>query len=320
MPILRARSKSPCLFVRISLPTINSIGGVNPKRQDGASKDLNGATTSFPSNPFEGAHAMKSPSRHALAVTINIAFAAALFVSAPFATTTANAWDWGSGWGKTVSGSGNVKTENRNVANFTGIALSLGATVEVRQGNTESLTIEGDDNILPLIETVVEGASLKIRPLEKNTSFRTKNLKIIVNAKTIESLAIGGSGDIRANTLKTEKLKVSIGGAGEVRITTLDTDTLSADIAGSGDMSVGGRANTLTSSIAGSGDIKAGKLEAKTVKLSIAGSGAAAVWATEALKVSIAGSGDVKYYGDAKVSKSVAGSGSIVRVGAGPGQ
>jgi hypothetical protein len=242
--------------------------------------------------------------------------AATLLVAAP-----ASAWEWGSGWGsKTVSGSGNLKSEARAVSGFTGISVSLAGDVDVRQTGTEGITIETDDNLLPLIETVVERGVLKIRPVEKNTNLRTKNMKIVVNAKTIESLSVAGAGDIHADQLKSEKLKVSVAGAGDIRIKALDVDSLNASIAGSGNVLLGGRANMLDGSIAGSGDLKAGKLEAKTAKLSIAGSGSALLWAKETLKVSIAGSGDVKYYGDAQVSKSVAGSGSIVRVGAGPEQ
>ena len=64
--------------------------------------------------------------------------------------------------------------------------------------------------------------------------------------------------------------------------------------------------------------IPASKLEAGRVKISIAGSGDAAVWARESLSVSVAGSGDVKYYGDPAVSRSVVGSGSIKRLGPAP--
>lgn len=231
------------------------------------------------------------------------------------------AWEWGTGWGsKTVSGSGTIKSETRTVSGFTGVAVSLSGDVEVRQTGTEGISIETDDNLLPLIETVVERGVLKIRPVEKNTNLRTKNMKIVVNAKTVESLSVAGAGDLRADQIKSEKLKLSVAGSGDVRIKTLEVDTLNASIAGSGNVLIGGRANMLDSSIAGSGDLKAGKLETKTAKLSIAGSGSASLWAKETLKVSIAGSGDVKYYGDAQVSKSVAGSGSIVRVGTAPEQ
>ena len=231
---------------------------------------------------------------------------------------TAQAWDWGFGWGKNVSGSGNIKTETRNVSGFTSIALNLPATVELRQGTTEGLTIESDDNLLPLIETVVESGSLKLRPMEKNTHLKTKTMKLIVNFKTIDTLAVAGSGDFVASSLKTASLKASIAGSGDVRIKSLTTDYLKISIAGSGDFTAGGKATVLEASIAGSGDIRADKLEAKNVKVSVAGSGDAAVWATETLKVSVAGSGDVKYYGDAQLTKSIAGSGSATRMGAAP--
>lgn len=230
---------------------------------------------------------------------------------------TAQAWDWGFGF-NTTKGSGVIKTETRNISGFNRISLSLPGVVEVVQGDSESLTIETDDNLLPLIETTVEDGGLKLRTQNK-VNISTKTLKITVNAKSIEGLSVGGSGDIRVARLKTGKLKASIAGSGDINIANLDVDDLHISIAGSGTFVGGGKANAVSSSIAGSGDIKAGKLESNTSKISIAGSGDATVWAKDTLTVKVAGSGDVKYYGDAKVTQSVAGSGSIKRLGNAPG-
>ncbi len=235
------------------------------------------------------------------------------------AATPAHAWDWNIGWGvKSVKGSGVVKTESRSVSGFSEVSVSIPAVVEIIQGNGESVTVEGDDNIVPLVETVVESGKLKIRFAEKKISVTTKLLKVVVNAKTVEGLSVAGSGDIRAAKLQSAKLKVSIAGSGDVNIVSLDADTVKASIAGSGNFTAGGKAKTVETSISGSGDLKIGKLESDSVRVSIAGSGDATVWAKEALKVSVAGSGDVKYYGDAKVSQSVAGSGSVRRLGTAP--
>ncbi len=245
----------------------------------------------------------------------------ALFTAFLFATSgSAHAWDWNWGWGKSVSGSGVIKTETRNVTGFTGIKLSLPASVQIRQGNLESVVIETDDNILPLVETIVEDGQLKIRPLEKNSSFRTKTLNVTINAKTVESIAAAGSGNVRADGVKADTLKISIAGSGDVQIKAIEAATLKVSIAGSGDLTVGGKATNLEASIAGSGEVKAAKLETQSAKISVAGSGNAIVWAKESLKLSVAGSGDVQYYGDAKVSKSIAGSGSVTRLGAAPAQ
>ena len=233
---------------------------------------------------------------------------------------SAHAWEWNWGWGgKSVRGSGVMKTETRRVSGFTGISMLIPGNVEVIQGTTEGISLEGDDNILPLVETVVERGDLKIRFVEKNMSISAKALRLIVNAKTVEGLSVAGSGELHAAKLQSATLKANVAGSGDVSIATLDADALTVSIAGSGNFTAGGKVKSIETKIAGSGDLKIGKLEGNSVKVSIAGSGDATVWAKESLTVSVAGSGDVKYYGDAKVSQSVAGSGSVTRLGSVPG-
>jgi hypothetical protein len=236
-----------------------------------------------------------------------LAFAAASFAHADW-------FDW-----IALSGSGVVKSEAREVGAFTGIALSIPALVEVRTGDRESVVVEADDNILPLVETVVEGGSLQIRSRDKVASLHAKTLKVSVTARKIESLAISGSGDIRAASLKGESLSAKISGSGDIRIATLDAGSLQVAISGSGDFTAGGKAESLQASIAGSGNLAAGSLDTRRAAIKIAGSGDAKVWVREALSVSVAGSGDVAYYGDPAISKSVAGSGTLKRLGAAPG-
>jgi hypothetical protein len=233
--------------------------------------------------------------------------------------TKCSAWEWSWG-GKSVTASGNVKTETRDVSGFSGISLSLPAKVTIKQGSKEGLTIEADDNFLPLIETVVERGQLRIRPIEKNMSFKGRSMKlnITVDAINIESLSVSGSGHIIVDQLNSPKLKTSIAGSGDVSIRSLTSDSVKVSIAGSGDLSLGGTANEIEGSIAGSGTVTADRLRAKSVVLKIAGSGDATLWATDTMKLSIAGSGDVKYWGDAQVTQSVAGSGSIKRLGTAP--
>ena len=241
---------------------------------------------------------------------------AALAAAAALAALPASAWEWGGG--PSVVGSGNFKTETRAVSGFSGISLSIPAKVTIVQGNAETLSIEGEDNILPLVETVVDGGTLKIRWKERMSSIRTKQLKIALGVKAIDHLAISGAGDIRSEQINAPRLSTSISGSGDIVIASLTGDSLKVSISGSGDFTAGGRVGSVEASIAGSGDLKTAKLDAKTVKVSIAGSGDAAVWAREQLRVSVAGSGDVVYYGDPEISKSVAGSGSLKRLGAAP--
>ncbi len=248
---------------------------------------------------------------HRLKLTAAITVTGALLLGTP-----AMAWDWP--FGTAVVGSGQVTKTQRQLTGFKGLSLELPSNVEIVQGDTEGVLIETDQNIAPLIDTVVENDQLKIRLVQRSKSLKPTSLKITVQARTIEHISISGSGDVRARKLQSPTLETRISGSGDIHIDMLDAESLTVAISGSGDFFAGGRANTARLNIAGSGDVKAGTLAAKHVTLSIAGAGAAKVWATETLNVRIAGSGDVDYYGDAAVSQSVAGSGRVRRLATTP--
>ena len=223
----------------------------------------------------------------------------------------AQAWPWD---GETIKGSGIAKTETRAVAGFHEVSLGIDANVELRQGDTEAMTITGDDNIVPLVETVVEKGALKIRWLDnRNYSMRYRRLDIVVNLKSIDGIRLGGSGHIYASRLKAGNLTAALAGSGDIVLEGLEADSLQGSIAGSGTMKAAGRADSLQFTLAGSGDLVAPKLETRRATISVQGSADAVVWATESLAVTVAGSGDVRYYGKPQVTKTVAGSGSVRR-------
>jgi hypothetical protein len=207
------------------------------------------------------------------------------------------------------------RRDNRAVAGFNAVALSAPIKVEITQGDTESLVLEGDPAALDEIETVVENGTLRIRTKPDSRTRLMGKVRAWLGVKKIESLAISGSGDIASAALRNPTMRISISGSGDVRIGRLDASDLEVSVSGSGDVTVAGKTETVTTSIAGSGDMKAAKLETRLAKVSIAGSGDATVWPREALTVSIVGSGDVRYYGDPKLKSSIIGSGSVRRVG-----
>lgn len=216
----------------------------------------------------------------------------------------------------TTTGSGKVVTESRAVSGFEAIAVSGAIKLEVRQTGKEALAISADDNILPLIETVVEsttrGQTLVIRG-KRGESFRTRNdIKVVVDVAQLTGLSAAGSGDVMVGKLNTPKLALSLSGSNNARLSELATDAFEVRIAGSGDVRAGGSAKALKLAIAGSGNADLAGVAADDVSVSIAGSGDASVTANKALSASIAGSGDVVYQGNPPALKtSVAGSGRV---------
>lgn len=246
-----------------------------------------------------------------LAIALLGAVAATAIVPAP-----AMAWPFG---GSQVDGSGNVVRQTRQAERFTGISLGVPAQLELRLGSNEGLTIETDDNIQALIETEVEDGVLRIRTTKRNVNLRPRTLKIVVNARQIDRLSLGGSGTIDAPALRAKQLRFDLGGSGKINVRSVDSESVSISVGGSGAIVAGGgRTDDISISVGGSGDVDLGKVAASNASVSVGGSGDVTVWAKDALKISVAGSGDVNYYGDPKLSRSVAGSGQARRLGDAP--
>jgi hypothetical protein len=225
----------------------------------------------------------------------------------------ASAGSWSS---ERVQGNGNVKKQTRDIGHFTGVSFGLPGKMEVRIGNAEGITIETDDNLMGLIETVVEEGTLKVRTNKRHLNINTRTLRVVVNAKQVERLVLGGSGSIEADMLRGNAVQMDLGGSGSINVKGIEGDAVSVTVGGSGNLQAGpGSAKRLSVSIAGSGDVQRGPLKVSEASVSVAGSGDATVAPRDALSVSIIGSGDVGYYGDPKISKTVMGSGNVRKLG-----
>lgn len=247
----------------------------------------------------------------------NALIAASVFAAAaPVAMVSASPLGWFAG--ERVQGNGNISKQAREVANFSGLGLGLPGSVEVRIGSTESVSIESDENILPLIETVVEEGTLKIRPVRRNLQLDTRHLKVVITARKLERIAVGGSGAVDAEGLRGSQLAFDVGGSGSINLRNIEGESVSVSLGGSGNLKATGSADKLKVSIGGSGKVSTGQLATREAAVSIGGSGQAVVWAKQALTVSVAGSGDVSYYGDPQVTKNVMGSGNVKRLAAAP--
>jgi hypothetical protein len=192
-----------------------------------------------------------------------------------------------------VSGSGQVASETRQVSGFTGIELSGIGEVTLVQGDAESLTIEADDNVLPVLTSEVENSVLHLGT-KPRTTVQTRNpIRYRVTLKDLTSIELSGSGSVSGANLQVNALR--------------------ADISGSGTIDLAGTADQQEVNVSGSGRYEAAELPSRSVTIEISGSGNATVAASAELRVDISGSGTVTYSGDPTIDQSISGSGRLVK-------
>ena len=186
-------------------------------------------------------------------------------------------------------GSGNMTTESRDVSDFDEIALRGSGEVSVAVTGTEWLTIEAEDNILPLLTTEVRNGRLELGA--KQSISPTRTIIYTITVASLEGVEISGSGSVTA--------------------TGIDAGEFAVGISGSGIVTPSGISESLDVSISGSGEYQGEGLVSVTGTVSVSGSGDVVVNVTEDLDVRVSGSGSVEYIGDPSLSVSTSGSGDV---------
>ncbi|MBN2386692.1 MAG: DUF2807 domain-containing protein [Anaerolineales bacterium] len=235
-----------------------------------------------------------------------------------------------------IAGNRDIVTENRQVSNFSNITLAGIGEVIITQGETETLVIEAESNLIDYFETEVRGGTLTIglkdeyRTLSLNP---TRPVRFYVTVIELEGVTVAGSGDIDISaieaayfalsilgsgsvdldSLETGRLTVNLSGSGDARIDVLAADEISTTITGAGSFSAAGQARQQEIRILGSGDYNAADLFCQVASVNVSGSGQTNLWVDETLDVTILGNGDINYAGDARLGVSSTGSGEVNR-------
>jgi len=176
-----------------------------------------------------------------------------------------------------VTGSGKIATETRNISGFTRVTLAGIGNVYLTQGETESVRIEAEDNLIPYFETSVQDSTLAIGIKNQYIGVNlqpTRPVKFYVTLPKIEAVTLAGSGNIFGGAIKTSGFKISLLGSGNISADTLTATYVDIHLAGSGDIALGTvAASEVTASIAGSGNIQMDALMADKISSKTAGSG-----------------------------------------------
>jgi len=194
------------------------------------------------------------------------------------------------GTGNCIHGNGDLKIENREIRNFTGIMIQGSIDVVHRASTGPSLKLTVDSNLAELITTEVVGNNLVVSSLG---SYSTSN-KIIIECGSnyVTRVNINGSGDVKLENVSNNGLDISINGSGDVEAT--------------------GVVKKLDVRIQGSGDVDLSDLSSEFAAFFVNGSGDIRANVSKEINAQISGSGDIRIKGNPEVRNiKENGSGSI---------
>jgi hypothetical protein len=213
-----------------------------------------------------------------------------------------------------IRGNGHMITQQRQVGTFHKLSLYGSMNVFVTQGPAKPIEVQAESNLMPYIETQVDGDRLKIKERDGVWFNSTRDINVYVTAENFNELELAGSGNITGqNELDdSQSIRLSVTGSGSLKAS-LNSPHVEAVITGSGDLDVAGQTRELKIRIAGSGGFRGQDLQTENVNAEILGSGDADVNCSTQLTARIIGSGNLNYKGNPTEHVDVTGSGSVVK-------
>ncbi|GJM28357.1 MAG: DUF2807 domain-containing protein [Cyclobacteriaceae bacterium] len=189
-------------------------------------------------------------------------------------------------------GEGAVVSENRPLSgNFTAVQHAIPGDLYITQGSPASLTLEGQQNLLPSLTTTIDNGILNLSFRECLESATPFNARLTMPELTEASLL--GSGNILfVNDVQSEHLQIAI--------------------VGQGNLDLRGEADTLKINLTGQGNALAFNLTSQVCEVNIQGQGDVSVTANLSLDVFIDGQGNVSYKGMPEITSMIRGQGTII--------
>jgi len=191
-----------------------------------------------------------------------------------------------------------VVTKERKTDSFTGVKVSSGIDVYLKQGNNESVSVEADENLHEYILTEVRNGVLNVYS-EYNIRDAERK-RVYVTMKEVKSVKTTSAGDVFGESpINSDRLELSASSAGDIKLE-VTARKIDVDISSSGDITLTGETDYLRADLSSAGDFNAYELKAREADISVSSAGDADVNVSERITARASSAGDINYKGDPK--------------------
>jgi len=212
-----------------------------------------------------------------------------------------------------VHGSGNQRSEDRKVGDFSQITISGGYHVVLKQDSSFSIKITADDNLLKYIKTNVTGDRLHI--YSKRNFCNNGEILVNIGIKNLEEVKASGAVEVESDgKIHTQDLRFKLSGVTKV---TMELNAANVTTSGSGatELYLKGQASSHHIDISGSGKVHAFDFVVGSCEIQTSGVGESEVNVLNSLSVHSSGASEVKYKGNpSNVTNDKSGASSVEKV------
>lgn len=191
-----------------------------------------------------------------------------------------------------------------DITEFSSIKSSVVGNISIRQTQNTSVSAEGNEEMLDLLEVKVDNGTLVLDMVEqglKKLKRGNGKLNILITTPNLTYIDNKGVGNLVIEGIfNSPELTINSSGVGNTSIENIKAGSINVDSEGVGNITLIGTADNLDIESEGVGNIYAERLKTKSAFISSEGIGNVKCYASEYLKASAEGIGRITYFGNPK--------------------
>jgi hypothetical protein len=213
-----------------------------------------------------------------------------------------------------VSSAALAKSEDRDVPAFNAVHVSAGLTATIEIGPRKAIHLEGDERTLALIETQVEGDTLRVgyKPHSWHHDWSDEGrVRITIQTPELRELGASGGSIVKAAFTKADQTLVEASGGSEITARNVDAGTVSAEGSGGSIISLAGSADRLDVSLSGGSQLHGGSFTTRDAKVHGSGGANIHLKATGNVSGSLSGGSELHVVGGASTRVATSGGSQV---------
>jgi hypothetical protein len=216
-----------------------------------------------------------------------------------------------------IKGSGTLQEETRDLADFHGVEIGSALEATIRVGPKGSIKVSGDDNLVPLVKTVVRDGRLVARVDSPGGVQPVKPLKLTITTPSLDYVEGNGASRLDVTAGEAKSFAVEASGASTVAVKGVEASELGIQASGASRVTVAGKGRRLKIGASGASHVATPEIAAETVRADLSGASGAEVRASDAIEGDVSGAGNLRVLGAPKSRQlQTSGAGSVKFVAA----
>ena len=213
---------------------------------------------------------------------------------------------------RTITGSGNVVAQEEAIAGFDKVDISYSFEANISQGDTFSVVIHADDNLVEYLQMIKEGDTLHIGLVPNPPNIRSATLQAEVTMPELVGLDMRGASHVTITGFKSaQALAVDASGASHLR-GDVEAGNVTFNLDGSSEVILAGSAQNVTLKASGSSEVDLSAFSVVDANVEAGGKSQVTVNVSGRLDVNASNASHVTYLGSPTLGKmDTSGSASI---------